>query len=213
MRGTYDSMGNRLPPPQPSNGARRSKSSNNLSKWHPFLPNNKGDVHYHSSSNKFWNNFMLEGLTMCAAKILSKNSNDWQHCKYVYHSLSKWGPSTWCFSCMDSLCLHEVPYWSLQGFFTLVVGVPYCIVFQGFHITYCKQPESLVAWGAILLPNGVGIDRMFWLSAVSGLRERESLAMSNVGKGGAYVLVSKLCCEWIEMAKTKEKHQEHNCFH
>ena len=50
-------------------------------------------------------------------------------------------------------------------------------------------------------------------SAVSGLRERESLAMSNVGKGGAYVLVSKLCCEWIESVKTKEKHQQHNCFH
>jgi hypothetical protein len=31
MRGTYDSMGNRVPPPQPNNvGGRRSKSSGNL---------------------------------------------------------------------------------------------------------------------------------------------------------------------------------------
>ena len=37
MRGTYDSMGNRLPPPQPSvtttTVSRRSKSSGNLSKF------------------------------------------------------------------------------------------------------------------------------------------------------------------------------------
>ena len=38
MRGTYDAMGNRLPPPNPSEGApaRRSKSSSNLSKSHPI---------------------------------------------------------------------------------------------------------------------------------------------------------------------------------
>ena len=39
MRGTYDAMGNRLPPPNPSEGApaRRSKSSSNLSKSHPII--------------------------------------------------------------------------------------------------------------------------------------------------------------------------------
>ena len=95
-------------------------------------------------STQIINNFLSELLIMCAAKILSRNSNDWQHYR-LKHWVSKWGSSTLCFSQMDSLCLHGchigfcrgcwcIAYWVGKGSILHIAsskevwlhGVPYC---------------------------------------------------------------------------------------
>ena len=94
-----------------------------------------------------------------------------------------------------------------------IAGTVYVVKTQHFGVSLwvckgCKGSRCLFAWGAIKLPNGVGIDRMFWLSGVGG----ESLAMSNMCRVGLMFLTNLQMDRRVKV-QTKEKHQMPNCFH
>ena len=120
--------------------------------------------------------------------------------------------------------LHGVPYWCQKWSGSKTDKIPYCIfniektvlqfIFCKGSILHIASSQDVLYNGGILLPNGVEIDRMFSLYR---LRSRLSWRWWE-GKpctqqsGGACVLVFSSWC-WKEMEKTKEFHQEHNCFH
>ena len=142
-------------------------------------------------------------------------AHSWQHYKgtiflkngsinFMFHSCS-------IFHSIASTSLKTLHY--LKHCWHCASGTVYVVKTQHFGVSLwvckgCKGSRCLFAWGAIKLPNGVGIDRMFWLSGVGG----ESLAMSNVCLVGLMFLTNLQMDRRVKV-QTKEKHQMPNCFH